>query len=196
MSKCSVVTCDRESGETGLCLTHRARQRSGKSLDSPIRDRASKPIADRFWPKVDKSGECWLWTALLDRAGYGRFRMGNQMRLAPRVAWEMEEGEIPEGMEIDHLCHNPACVNTGHLATVTRRQNTQNISGPHKRSKTGVRGVYPSGNRFRVSVHVDGKPVHVGSFPTLAEAEAAAIEARENAGYHSERAAKEKMRDV
>ena len=28
---------------------------------------------ERFWSKVDKSGDCWLWTASCARSGYGQY---------------------------------------------------------------------------------------------------------------------------
>ena len=197
MKTCSIEVCDEAAGETGLCFGHRARQRLGQPMDSKIMKKpAKKSVDERFWEKVNKTGDCWTWTAFLDKSGYGRFRLGSQMRLAPRVAWELTEGEIPEGYEIDHLCHNPACVNTHHLALTTRQENTQNISGAHRRSKTGVRGVYPCGNKFRVNVNLNGKSVHIGVYPTLAEARYAAINARRAAGYHSDDQARAKMRHV
>lgn len=71
------------------------------------------PLTDRFWPKVDKSGDCWLWTAHrnMDRGGYGEVGNENgQTEWAHRVAWRLINGPIPAGMKVCHTCDNPPCV--------------------------------------------------------------------------------------
>lgn len=75
----------------------------------------------RFWAKVDKSDECWTWIAGKTQ-GYGKFRAGgagSKTVLAHRWAWEQERGPIPDGLELDHLCRNRACVRPTHLEAVT-----------------------------------------------------------------------------
>jgi hypothetical protein len=82
---------------------------------------------ERFWAKVDKSGEeCWLWTAHLDKDGYGFFRIGgkgSRNLRAHRVSYEWARGPIPETLQLDHLCRTPSCVNPEHLEPVTGREN-------------------------------------------------------------------------
>lgn len=81
--------------------------------------RARRPREERFWLKVDKSGDCWLWKAGRDTNGYGAF----ERNTAHRTAYELSVGPIPDGLEIDHLCHVKACVNPAHLEAVTHRVN-------------------------------------------------------------------------
>lgn len=76
-------------------------------------------IQDRFWAKVDKSGECWLWTAARFTQGYGCVSIWRKVKKAHRVAWEWENGPVPDGLQLDHLCFNKLCVRPDHLEPVT-----------------------------------------------------------------------------
>jgi hypothetical protein len=83
----------------------------------------SRPLAKRFHEKyaIDLATGCWNWTACLTRDGYGSIAMGAPSRktaLAHRVSYELLIGPIPEGLVIDHLCRNRACVNPAHLEVV------------------------------------------------------------------------------
>lgn len=92
-----------------------------------------EPAELRFWRKVEKfDGGCWNWAAYRDKTGYGRFAaVSGRLVLAHRFAYETTVGPIPHGLELDHLCRNPSCVNPSHLEPVTRRENV-------------VRGVSPN----------------------------------------------------
>lgn len=87
----------------------------------------SQSVLDRFAEKVDLSDpdECWQWTAYVDPAGYGRFGVERKADYAHRVSFELLVGPIPDGLVIDHLCRNRACVNPDHLEPVTELQNIQ-----------------------------------------------------------------------
>lgn len=146
----------------------------------------AKAVA-RFWAKVDKTWTCWLWTGTQSSHGYGNFTLmeyqpgrtkeGTKRRelRSHRYSWEKANGPIPEGMEIDHVCHNKLCVRPSHLRLTTRKQNNENRAGANANSRSGVRGVHWSAdkNRWRASVGHNGKSIYVGLFRDLAEAEAA-----------------------
>lgn len=105
----------------------------------------------RFWPKVDQSGACWLWTASLDGKGYGQIWNGHKgegstMLRAHRVAYELVVGPIPEGLELDHLCRVTACVNPAHLEPVTHRENQRRagfVVAAYQSAKTHCRSGHP-----------------------------------------------------
>ena len=83
------------------------------------------PWWERFWSKVDATGECWEWAGYGNAQGYGLFRtdVGGSDGCAHRIVWELLIDSIPEGLVMDHLCRNRRCVNPDHLEVVTHKVN-------------------------------------------------------------------------
>jgi len=81
-------------------------------------------VLDRFWRKVipGRNG-CLEFTSCVGPSGYGNFRYKGRMRRAHRFIYQTLIGEIPEGLELNHICWNRACVNVNHLEAVTHQKN-------------------------------------------------------------------------
>lgn len=137
-------------------------------------------LPDRFWAKVDQSDECWLWTACTDRDGYGAFVLDGRRQFAHRLAYAALVGPIPDGLQVDHRCHQRGCVRPEHLHLVTSQKNHENRSGATRTNVSGVRGVswHSSKKRWCVKVGHQGRKYHGGQFVDLHEAEQAAVALR------------------
>lgn len=135
---CTVDGCEKESLARGWCRTHYTRWYETGSVELGVRppqrtDYPIRPIEDRFWEKVEKGSDHWMWIGTTNNLGYGMIwdyqRQGHSM--AHRIAWELAYGQkIPEGLVIDHLCRTPGCVNPKHLQVVTVSENTSRGLGP------------------------------------------------------------------
>lgn len=106
--------------------------------DTPI----TPSNAERFWTHVDKTGDCWLWTASVDRKGYGQVRVGGtrgRLMRAHRVSYLLVMGRIPD-LFACHRCDNPACVRPSHLFFGTALDNVRDMDAKGRRRTVAVRG--------------------------------------------------------
>ena len=120
----------------------------------------------RFMSKVrvptDDPQQCWEWVGFIMPTGHGQMREG----LAHRVGYELLVGPIPEGLTIDHECHNLAysrgecdggrdcphrrCVNPWHLNPKTMIENARAGAGDHS-TKEFCRNGHPNAEFRRVT---------------------------------------------
>lgn len=113
--------------------------------------RGPRPVAplERFfrYVEIDPVTHCWIWIGYRNPRGYGQFAIGSRYEgnarrvLAHRWLYEQMVGAIADGLEPDHLCRRPACVNPDHLEPVTHQVNLQRgdtgqLSGLLQRAKT------------------------------------------------------------
>ena len=122
-------------------------------------------VLDRFTEKTSEGpipdhrpdlGPCLLWTASLDRDGYGKFWDGTKVVAAHRQAYEEVHGPIPPGLTVDHLCRVHACVRGHHLEAVTNRVNI--LRGVSPSAIHAQKTACPKGHRYdEANTWVDGQ---------------------------------------
>lgn len=114
-------------------------------------------MAARTNPKPTPTG-CLLWIGYLSR-GYGQVRSAGRILKAHRVAWELVNGSIPEGLVIDHLCRVRNCVNPAHMRVVTPLINT--LAGEGVSAKCVRRATCLHGHNDWMWKERRGRPVRV-----------------------------------
>lgn len=101
----------------------------------PTRGLPDPALAERLARRADKTDTCWTWTGETNGRGYGTLKVNGRRTLAHRASYEAHVGPIPEGLVLDHTCHDRnctaggacphrSCINPAHLEPVT---NTVNI---------------------------------------------------------------------
>jgi len=174
--ECVYEGCDQPRGRAhGLCNAHYIRKSRGKPMSPPVRSMHATD-AERYWSKVDKSGECWVWTGATLRQ-YGIFRLDGRNHVAHRLAYMWSNGPIPDGAEVDHMCFSRDCVNPKHLRLLSHQENGQNRSSANTNSKSGIRGVYWAEGRkgWMAAASVKENIFRMGPFATSDEAEKAIV---------------------
>lgn len=179
---CTHDGCDRAYDYGGYCNMHYLRSRQGIEMSKPAR-RIIRDAEESFAARTRADGGCLVWTGARNEAGYGiQTAGGSRARkpgLAHRYAWERANGPIPDGMKVDHICWNPACVNVEHLRLASNAENVRYRKGPNSGRENALpRNVYRKRDKFRVQIVKDGKAHGFGVYETVGEADAVAAAAR------------------
>lgn len=147
---CSVEGCSRDSLARELCVMHYSRWRTHGDPSVTL-IKLTQNAEESFRLRTQWQGKCLVWTGAKSQ-GYGSLVDNGQRIRAHRYAWKRVNGPIPDGMLVDHICHNPSCVNIEHLRLATPSQNAANRKGPDMGSSSGARNVYPLGDDWQVVV--------------------------------------------
>lgn len=103
----------------------------GGTVSKPT-DGRSDARRDSAWPSLrakiehylDKQPDgCWIWSRAKLARGYGLVRWGGELVYVHRAMLTEIGIDLPDGMDVDHLCRVPACANPDHLEVVTHREN-------------------------------------------------------------------------
>jgi hypothetical protein len=108
-------------------------------------------LPQRFWDKTRSEDAgyatpCLTWTGYKQPNGYGKFGLNGKTEYAHRVAYRLLVGPIPEGLMIDHLCRNRACVNVEHMEAVTNKVNI--LRGETIMAANAAKTHCPQGHEF------------------------------------------------
>jgi hypothetical protein len=103
--------------KSGRLTEIRERRKNGEAIDAAF-------IARRV--KESESG-CLEWTGATNGGGYGYVSWARGEKMAHRIAWILEHGEIPDDYFVCHRCDNPRCCNVGHMFIGTPLDNTRDM---------------------------------------------------------------------
>lgn len=95
---------------------------------------------ERFWSKVQKTNDCWVWTGLHDKDMYGKFHLSKDTSdkhvRAHQFSWFLFSGRwLPKNLCLCHTCDKPYCVNPSHLFIGTNKDNTQDKVNKNRQAK-------------------------------------------------------------
>ena len=89
----------------------------------------------RFWGKVQRSGDCWLWLGYKQPDGYGQVNVDGKTLNSHKHVYELFNGKVPSGMEILHSCDVRHCVNPAHMSIGTHTDNMRDAMRKGRNTK-------------------------------------------------------------
>ena len=154
---CAIPECLKPAGvigsARGWCREHYRRwQRHG----DPLGGRPYYGYPANLWAQCDRSGgneACWPWTGYITPHGYGQTYEPAGRAQAHVAMYRHLVGEVPDGYEVDHLCHSRSfdcnggstcrhrrCINPAHLEPVSKAENRRRQGASKHRRTRCARG--------------------------------------------------------
>lgn len=143
---CTHDGCDRPHQAEGYCAGHHSRIRRYGDPNAGGGSRVHGELEERIARlSVGMPNGCIQWTGEISTGGYGLVSLGGRRWTAHRVVYELRVGPIPDGLQLDHMCHNDdlscaggpscqhkRCINVDHLIPATPSENVGRALGPRK----------------------------------------------------------------
>ena len=135
MSECKIEGCSKKAKSRGWCDKHYMRWiKYGDPNFVKVQQFHGLTLKQRLAIRTKRSGNCIEWTGYLSPKGYGFMNINTIPTPVHRIAWELENGVIPEGLFVLHKCDNSKCVNVKHLFLGTQSDNMIDCYGKKRNS--------------------------------------------------------------
>lgn len=121
--------------------------RLGNRTNHPV-----APLPERFWAKVQKGQDCWLWSGSTN-GRYGRIVVDGKNTPAHRVSWTLHNGPVPDDRSVCHHCDNPLCVRPDHLFLGTQSDNMRDCAAKGRNISQTRPSVLARGDAHGMRLH-------------------------------------------
>ncbi len=97
---------------------------------------------------IDEQTGCWLWQKNRDRHGYGVKWLNRRTVKVHRISYSLFTGDIPDGLQVQHICHVRHCCNPAHLKVGTVKDNALDMLAAGREPRTGPPPLFGESNPF------------------------------------------------
>jgi len=136
-----LISCNYKN-KSHQCNQHRCDSNHKHDTTMPTPAKTIKPLSakdqERFLLNViagENPADCHDWKLGKTSRGYGVFWLKGKQVRAPRAAYTIAFGEIPDGMFVCHKCDNPSCVNPLHLFLGKTEENMADMTAKGRQMK-------------------------------------------------------------